>query len=300
LVDLHGARETEATLRGQAEAQAKVAELLEKQVAAGAIAASEASQSRINLNTTRLASQDAQRQSAEAQAQLADAVGVPAAALKGVKLSFDSMNRFPTNLVTGELRRQAALTRNDVLSALADYAASQASLQLELAKQFPDLHINPGYQLDQTDNKWTLGATLTLPVLNQNQGGIAEARARREEAAATFISVQAKALGEVDRAAAGYQAAKEQVGTGRTLVADLQQRLTATQQMLEVGEVDGLALATAKAEFSAGLLAQTTSLLKAEQALAVLEDAIQSPLALPVHGPVWEQNPRAASELRRD
>ena len=59
--------------------------------------------------------------------------------------------------------------------ALADYAASQSALQLEIAKQYPDLHLGPGYELDQTDNKWSLGISLDLPILNHNQGPVAEA-----------------------------------------------------------------------------------------------------------------------------
>ena len=39
----------------------------------------------------------------------------------------------------------ALLGRSDILSALADYAASQAALQLAVAKQYPDVHLTPGY-----------------------------------------------------------------------------------------------------------------------------------------------------------
>src|SRR5437667_170854 len=146
------------------------------------------------------------RQSAEARSQLAEAVGLPSSALTDIELSFDGLDQFPTELTSAEVRRQAALSRTDLLAALAEYAASQSALQLEIAKQYPDLHLGPGYQLDQTDNKWSLGATLTLPVLNQNQGAIAEAKARREEAAARFVALQAQAVGEIDRAVAGYSA----------------------------------------------------------------------------------------------
>ena len=41
----------------------------------------------------------------------------------------------------------------------------------------PDVHLNPGYQFDQGDNKWSIGLTFDLPILNQNQGPIAEAKA---------------------------------------------------------------------------------------------------------------------------
>ena len=80
------------------------------------------------------------------------------------------------------------------MGALADFAASQATLRLEIAKQYPDVRLSPGYQYDQGDNKWSLGLSVDLPVLNRNQGPIAEAKARRSEAAARFNAVQAKAL----------------------------------------------------------------------------------------------------------
>ncbi|MBI3851559.1 MAG: TolC family protein [Verrucomicrobia bacterium] len=295
LLELYAARESESAQRQQADAQTKIVGLLEKQVEAGAASPIELTQARINLNTTRLALQDAQRQNAEARVQLADALGLPARALNDVELSFAGLNEFPKDLMTSEVRRQAALNRTDILGALAEYAASQAALQLEIAKQYPDLHLGPGYQLDQTDNKWSLGVTLTLPVLNQNQGAIAESKARREEAAARFVSVQAKALGEIDRAVAGYQAAREQAATAEALLADLKRRRNATQAMLDAGEVDNLTIAAAQAELSAGSLARLNSLVKAQQALAALEDAVQSPLSA-AGAQAWENNPRLSND----
>jgi outer membrane protein TolC len=94
--------------------------------------------------------------------------------------------------------------RSDIQSALAEYAAAEADLQLQIAKQYPDVHLSPGYQYDQGDNKWSLGVTFELPLLNQNQGPIAEARARRLESAARFTELQAKVIGEIDRASAAY------------------------------------------------------------------------------------------------
>ena len=292
LLDLYAARETVAALKQQEAAQTKLVELLERQVEAGAISSFESTQARVGLNTTRLALQEAQRQNAEAGAQLADAIGVPGSALGNITLSFDGLNQFPTELTTAEARRQAAVNRTDILAALAEYAASQAALQLEIARQYPDLHIATGYQLDQRDNKWTLGATLTLPVLNQNQGAIAEAKAHREEAAARFVSVQAKALGEIDRAVAGYGAARQQVATAGSLLADLRKRQDTSKAMFEAGEVDALALANAQVEFSTGTLAQVSSLMKAQQALAALEDAVQSPLTMAGETKLWENSPK--------
>ena len=75
---------------------------------------------------------------------------------------------------------------------LSDAVLLLNDLRLEIARQYPDLHLNPGYEFDQADSKWALGLSIELPLLNQNQGPIAEAEARRLESAARFESLQAR------------------------------------------------------------------------------------------------------------
>jgi cobalt-zinc-cadmium efflux system outer membrane protein len=202
-------------------------------------------------------------------------------ALDGVKFSFAGLDKFPKDLTAPEVRRQAILNRADVRGALAEYAASQSALQLEIAKQYPDLHLGPGYELDQTDNKWSLGVTLDLPVLNQNEGPIAEAKAKRAEAAAHFLTVQTTAIGEIDSALAGYNAALQKSETATTLLDNLQKRLNSVRAQAQAGEVDPLAVAGAEVEFGTGAQNRLDALVKAQQALGQLEDAVQSPVTLP-------------------
>ncbi len=281
LVDLYSARETESLLARQEAAQSEVVRLLEGQLAAGSVAGVEVTEVRIALGTTRLARQQAQRQEGEALAGLADAIGLPVAALQNVVLSFAGLDEFPTALTEPEIRQQAVLNRADIRGALAEYAATQSALQLEIANQYPDIQLGPGYEYDQTDNKWTLAVLLTLPILNQNQGPIAEARARRTLAAAHFFAVQAKAMGQIDLALAGYGAAQRQSAAAGALQGDLQKRLDAVRAMHHEGEADALAMASAQVEFNAGALSRLDALTKAQQALGQLEDATQSPLRLP-------------------
>ena len=183
LLALYTARETESLLARQEAAQSNVVRLLEGQLAAGAVSSYEVTQARVALTTARLARLDANGQSAQARVQLAGALGLPLRALDGVNFSFDGLDQFPQNLTAPEVRRDAILNRADVRGALADYAASQSALQLEIAKQYPDLHLGPGYELDQTDNKWSLGVSLDLPILNHNRRpgrrGNGEPRRRR-------------------------------------------------------------------------------------------------------------------------
>jgi outer membrane protein TolC len=283
LVTLNGTRETELLLARQITTQSNIVHLLEGQLAAGSIASFEVMQARVALDTTRLAWQDAVGQYRVARVQLVNALGVPLRALGGVKFSFAGLSEFPLELTQSEVRRQALLNRADVRGALAEFAASQSALQLEIANQYPDLHLGPGYAWNAGsagDSQWNLGLTVTLPVLNQNQGPIAEAKAKRTQAAAHFLVVQANTIGEINSALAGYDAAVGQAETAQALMQSLQQRLDSARAQMRAGETDPLAVASAEVEFTTGAQSQLAAQLKAQQALGQLEDAVQSPLTL--------------------
>jgi outer membrane protein TolC len=280
LLNLYVARETESLLAQQELAQSNVVRLLEGQLAVGAISSFEVTQARVALETTQLSRQDAIGQLNQARVQLAGALGLSLAALDGIDFSFEGLNEFPKELTAPEIRRDAILNRADVRGALAEYAASQSALQLEIAKQYPDVHLNPGYELDQTDNKWSLGLTVDLPILNQNQGPIAEAKAKRAEAAAHFLTVQATAISEIDSALAAYDAALNKSATAKNLLDDLQKQLKSIRAQAQAGEIDALTLANAEAEYATGAQNQLDALVKAQTALGQLEDAVQSPLTL--------------------
>src|SRR5206468_6717230 len=108
-------------------------------------------------------------------------------------------------------RRESLHARSDILAALAKYHAAQSALELEIAKQVPDFHLGPGYQYDQGPNKWTLAISFELPVFHRNEAAIAEALARRVEAAAQFTLVQSQAIAAIDAAVAAQTAAAAQL-----------------------------------------------------------------------------------------
>ncbi len=284
LLELYAAGENEKLLSQQELAQSNVVRLLEGQLSAGSISSYEVTQARVALETSQLARQDAMGQLNQARAQLAGALGVPLQSLDGTEFSFDDFKNFPGNLTAPQVRRQALFNRADVRGALADYAASQSALQLEIANQYPDVHLGPGYGYNTGsagDNEWQLGLTVTLPILDQNQGPIAEARTKRAEAAAHFLTVQATAISEIDTALAGYDAALNKAATAKKLLDDLQRQMAAVRAQAQVGEIDALTLANAEAEYATGAQNQMNALIQAQQVLGQLEDAVQSPLTLP-------------------
>jgi outer membrane protein, heavy metal efflux system len=286
LLDLYVADQTEAALDRQHTLQGQIASALEQRFAVGEISQPEITDAHLALEHVRAALQEAQQQREETRLRLAEAIGVPALALDDITLSFDAVDRppAPTDLPSQTLRRQALLNRSDLLGALADYAASQSALQLEIAKQYPDLHLGPGYAWDQGESKWSLGLSLTLPVLNHNQGPIAEAEARRTESAARFSARQAGVLAEMDRAVADYQAALQRLVTADAVLSTQQERRQSVKTLFAAGETDRLALLGAGLELNIAEQARLDALVKAQQALGQLEDAMQRPLE-PAAGP---------------
>ena len=266
-------------LQQQLAVQQQIVALLEQRFHAGVIARPELTLPHLALARTGAEAAEAQRAAAEARARIAEAVGLPLKAIAEAR--FDFTLDLPTDalprLTSDAARQRALLGRADVLAALADYASTEAALQLEIARQYPNVHISPGYQFDQGEHKWTLGIAAELPVLNQNQGPIAEARARREEAAARFVALQAKIIAEVDRALAGLAATTDQARRQVQLADLAREQSTAVDARLKAGAADQLELATAQLEARVNDLALLDARVKAQAAVGQLEDAIQLP-----------------------
>lgn len=295
LLDLHAAGQTEAILKGQQAAQEDLVRLLEQRLSLGEVSRPEVTQAHISLDQTRLSLREAQRQSAEARARVADALGLPGSALDGAVLSFEALDRPPppAKLPSRDVRRRALSNRPDVLGALEEYAASESALQLEIARQYPDIHLGPGYAWDQADDKWALGLSATLPVFDRNRGPIAEADARRTEAAARFTALQARAVGEIDLALAGALAALQKLETAETLLTARKKQQQSVQAMFDAGEMDRLDLLSARLELNTSELSRLDALVQAQQSLGLLEDALQRPIDQPESFPAApEKNPR--------
>jgi outer membrane protein TolC len=216
---------------------------------------------------------------AESRAALAASVGLPAPALRGARFSWPELDRPPAEADLGaEEKLQPALqARLDLRALLAEYAAAEAALGKELAARWPDVNLAPGYTYDQGQKKFTLGLQITLPVLNQNEGPIAEAEARRKEVGARFLAAQAAAIGDLETALERYRAALAEIGEARKSIELLSDRERATRRAVDLGDLEptallGLGLEKVKAEQS-----RDESLRHAEDALGTVEDALQRP-----------------------
>ncbi len=282
LIDYVAARERVELLQKQHDLQQRVVHSLDEQLKAGAVSNPEVTTMKIALQRVELDLTDARRQQTDARIRVADAIGVPAKALAPVHLVYDISAPHPqaAKLMTGQVRDVALKTRADIIGALDDYAASQSALQLEIAKQYPDIHLGPYYQYAQGDHQFTLSVTADLPILNQNQGPIAEAEAKRKVAAAQFIALQAKVMTQIDQAVAGYRVARESLGGLEAMRLEQKKQNDVVAAQLQAGASSSFDLLNSQLELSASELAQLDGRVKLQQAYGALEDAVQRPLEM--------------------
>jgi outer membrane protein TolC len=277
LLDLGDALKRAGLLDRQLGAQQEVLNALEAKFAQGAVSVNDLGPTRISLARIRSDLALARVTAEEARARLASAIAVP---VQSVPAASALRTEIPTDdsLTTVEVRRRALTSRADLLSALAEYAAAETALKLEVRKQCPDLQLGTGYQFDQGENKWALGISAELPLLNRNEGPIAQASAKRQESEARVLALQAGILGEVDRSLAAWRGAQSQIAALGAVHAAQRDRVASLRAQFEAGAVEALDVLMAEAELVADELLQQEGQSKGLRAFAELEDAVQHPL----------------------
>jgi outer membrane protein, heavy metal efflux system len=294
LITLWADRETQTILRHQQSELGENERLLTERSRSGSVSPLNATQATVLAGKNTLLLEDTKRLAITAQAQLADALGLPIKALESVAFSMAEFAVLPStdDPRFTQVRRAALLGRADLLALLATYAASEAALQLEVAKQYPDLHIGPNYTYDQGVDKWGIGLTIPIPILNRNRGPIAEAEARREEAAARFLALQDTIINAIDRASAEYRASREKLEAADRLLATQGAQERQLRRLLRPGDVSRLTLFRSQLDFDSTRLLRADAALQAQQSLGALEDAVQQPLTGTLTVPNIEKAPR--------
>jgi outer membrane protein TolC len=268
------------TLRRQMALVKEAASLLARRAELGQTSDFEVSSMRLEVDRVELALHAAEAGIETARTAIASAMGLPASALARVDLNLGRRPALPAaaQVSTADLQRAALTRRADILRSLEQYAVSEAALKRQIARQYPDITLSPGYLFDQADNVWSLGAAALLPLLDRNQGPIAEAKAQRDVAARRFESLQSQVLSDLQDARAAYLAALKSIQSAQRLQARLEKREGVIRKQVEAGETGRLALVRAELETQAARVAAQGIRAQAWRALARLEDASQTSL----------------------
>ncbi len=280
LVEYFDAKDSLGLFQTEADLTSEWSGLLEKEFQTGAISRFDLTVAQSDTLNAQVAVTQARTRLSAARAALAGALGLTSDALDKMQFAWPEFEQPPANFSAASLQETGLINRLDIKRALAQYAALEAALHLAIANQYPDIHLDPGYEFDQGEHKFSLGPSVTLPLFDHNQGPIAEAAARRNEAAAAFVALQSDAIQQMDAAESSYRAAVEEWQETDRLANDVQARLEASvARQVQLGAADRVTLLQARLQHSAALRARLAAVRKVQDALGLLENAVQRPLS---------------------
>jgi CRISPR system Cascade subunit CasA len=252
---------------------------LEQRIRSGEDARPAGVTAQVELAAAQRRLQDLSTLRAQTDNALARALGVPVVAVQSITLEpLPDFAPAPAPADLAVWRREASLRRRDVLRAVAEYDIAEQGLKLEVAKQYPDIQIGPGYTFERGEHKIPFDLTLILPPLDLNRANIQSAEAKRALAASKLDAAQAAVLTTVDQSAAALAGAAAGLARARDQDLPLALRVdAAAREALALGELDRLDQEAAEAAAIDARIAALDAWRLAWIAAADLEDALRRP-----------------------
>lgn len=281
LVDALLAGEEVALLDEVVRARAETARLIRNRLESGAVARDEFDRASAEQFADAQRKEDARRRLALARVALGEAIGLPAAAIDGATLQWPDIDSppVPTDAALESWTQAALLSRADLRRAASEYASSEQSLRLEIARQFPQVSLGPGYVWERGVTKLPFDLALALPPGYRNQGAIGEAEARRELSARHLESVQAAIRAQIELARADLSHGEEALRIARSGELALSRDVeSAIGLAFELGAADRLQCLDARLSRLNAQLRVLEALCGVHRARAALEDALRRPL----------------------
>jgi outer membrane protein, heavy metal efflux system len=282
LSDWEGARRRLALLDRLSVAQDRLLTLEKDRVRAGEDSPSEtvtAEQARIDVEQ-----QQAQLKATVnvAQAAAAKALGLPPDALDGMMFVWSEWGTPPpvSEQQRGAAREQALLSRADLGVAIGEYAISETHLKLAVARQYPQLTLNPGYYWDHGIAKFPFDVSFTLPV-NGNKGEIAAARSARDIAGKHLLALQADIYGEISAAERAESLARTGAETAERRLETARRQLQQSDLGVRLGETNILERVGAQILSIRAELEVVEMRARLQAARNDLEDVLHAPLSGP-------------------
>lgn len=290
-VELYVADRTYAALEREQQERRQLVALMEKRETKGYASATDVSTLRLRMAETEVLLRRAAVRRDQALAGVAEAVSVPLAEMMRVRFDFSALEKPMAPPSTAEASRAALLNRIDLRRKLADYAAAEAAVKLEVARQYPDVTLFPGYFWDADESIWSIAFVGLLPPGARTKALIRETEARREVEQKAFLALQTSVIAEADAAASRYRLAWEAEHAARIQIEEAMARRARAERQFERGYADRVELVQARLEAVASERAAVVAMLETQQGLSALEDALQRPL----DNPDFATTPQAAS-----
>ena len=277
-----------------------LAGLLRARYDEGQLALSELARSETDVRAVTVAAADADQARTGARVALARALGVgferaDTLALRATNVSscavLDSLaNTGGDRAAEDSLTVRALRGRADVGVALAEYAAADAGVRLEVAKQYPDLTLGPGLLWDQGIPGWIVNVGLPSILSGRNRGPIAAAEARRAAQGARVEVLEDSVQEAIEGAIAGCRGLRHLVATTDSLVAATYEAADLADSAFQRGETGRTEVAIAQLARARAVHAHRAAVGRYVEAGAVLDRAAGTWIGLIPRGP-WPGPP---------
>lgn len=208
----------------------------------GALGASELARTSTEIQNARLGLAVADHRTLAARATLAAALAVPVSALDSLHPALGepggcgALDAATADSIVGS----ALEKRGEIARALAEYAVSESRLRLEVARQYPDLELGPGFVWDQGVNRWALALALPALIGSRNRGPIAQAEAAREVTGLRVAEVQDSVLADVEAAVQRCRGAALEVAAADSVLTAATRLTERERQAYDRGETSRL------------------------------------------------------------
>ncbi len=234
----------------------QIVAMFQKRISVGESASTELSRANLLLQEITTQLNEKQRYQLVLQSRLASSLGMPLSRVAQMQLPPVTEAKSLAVDLSKDLQSQALLNRLDIRIALARYAAAEARVKLEIAKQYPDVILTPNYTYEFGNKIWALGLSGLMTFINKNKMPIAEAKQLREVEAAQFEALQNNVIAEVGTAQAKLEQSLQMLKNQEKLLAQQQDNTGRIERKFKAGEADRLELTYARLE---ALVAQKTT-----------------------------------------
>ena len=237
------ARDAEAALalRRLGVQQARL-ERMQQLASAGLLGRGDVGAARLAAAAAAASSRVADQQLAQARARLRVALALPPGIEPAIRIDTPVLSALPAlaQESVSRLGGVALQERPDFAAADWRFRSADAALRYEVAQQYPELSLKPGYEWDQGDHRLRIGMAFPLPLPGAREVPVRAAQADREARAAEVLALQEQILQEVALAHQRVQAAWQQVRSERALALDQDMQRTQLEVAIRLGDRDQL------------------------------------------------------------
>jgi outer membrane protein TolC len=232
----------------------------------------------LDVGRLKLERSELRMQVAERRSELAALIGVSRRQLEHLRTPQISAPQLPD---TAALVKKLAANNTDLAVLRADHAVAEAALRLEVANQYPDLHIGTsGEQEPGEETRFLeLSAGIDLPLFDRNQEAITAASETRTVVRTAYRTKAAKLLTALEASQATAVLIDERRGILREeLQPHADKNLEQARKLLEAGQIDVLRYLELKRGVRELRMAELAILADAIEAVLDIEGLVGAPL----------------------